>query len=98
MYTVVKCLALVYRKPTILLDSINCARILFGKRDICTSTWFCADKNNTKSRVDSNWGSKKAHRKIKLNLFTNMADPKIEVILSPLRFLVKEQVNNTILM
>lgn len=41
------------------------------------------------------WGSKKSHRNIKLNLLKlqNMADPKIEVILAPMRALVKEQVS-----
>lgn len=40
------------------------------------------------------WGSKKLHRKIKLQITTKkeMADPKIEEFLTPLRLLVKEQV------
>ena len=43
----------------------------------------------------STWGSKKAHRKIKLKLVDcrNMADPKIEEFLGPLRQQVKEQVS-----
>lgn len=40
------------------------------------------------------WGSKKSHRKIKLQLLNSMADPKIEEILAPLRQDVKEQVTN----
>lgn len=40
------------------------------------------------------WGSKKAHRKVILKLIENqMADPKIEEILAPLRNSVKEQVS-----
>ncbi|KAG8231863.1 hypothetical protein J437_LFUL011768 [Ladona fulva] len=44
-------------------------------------------------RDSSSWGSKKKHRHVKLNLFINMADPKIEEILAPLRASVKEQVH-----
>lgn len=41
------------------------------------------------------WGSKKAHRKVKLRLleYQKMSDPKIEEILAPLRQTVKEQVS-----
>lgn len=42
--------------------------------------------------TSSVWGSKKSHRKIKLQLLNSMADPKIEEILAPLRQEVKEQV------
>lgn len=44
---------------------------------------------------NSDWGSKKAHRKVKLKLFERkeMADPKIEEVLAPLRQRVKEQVS-----
>lgn len=47
------------------------------------------DKNNPE------WGSKKAHRKVKLRLleYQKMSDPKIEEILAPLRQTVKEQVS-----
>lgn len=42
------------------------------------------------------WGSKKAHRKIKLNFPIDiMANPENEIILEPLRQAVKEQVSNT---
>lgn len=43
----------------------------------------------------SDWGSKKAHRNVKLRLleYQTMADPKIEEILAPLRQSVKEQVS-----
>jgi hypothetical protein len=41
----------------------------------------------------SAWGSKKKHRKVKLQFtFNKMADPRIEEILAPLRASVKEQV------
>ena len=41
------------------------------------------------------WGSKKAHRSIKIQqlLLQEMADPKTEEILAPLRAVVKEQVS-----
>lgn len=41
------------------------------------------------------WGSKKSHRKIKIQslLLQEMADPKIEETLAPLRAAVKEQVS-----
>lgn len=39
-----------------------------------------------------NWGSKKQHRKIKLNFPVDMSDPKIEKALAPLRANVKQQV------
>lgn len=47
-----------------------------------------------KHEIES-WGSKKTHRKIKLKLtaLQNMADPRIEKILEPLRQQVKEQVS-----
>lgn len=39
------------------------------------------------------WGSKKQHRKVKLHFnIQDMADPKMEEILAPLRASVKEQV------
>lgn len=48
-----------------------------------------------KSANNSEWGSKKKHRNIKLKLleYQKMADPQIEVILAPLRSAVKEQVS-----
>lgn len=42
----------------------------------------------------SAWGSKKKHRKVKLQFtFDRMSDPRIEEILAPLRAFVKEQVS-----
>jgi len=39
------------------------------------------------------WGSKKKHRQVKLHFSaSDMADPKIEEVLAPLRAQVKEQV------
>lgn len=74
--------------------------IAFLKRDFtCSSSFFIADlsanteKSKKKSKLPDNWGSKKAHRKVKLHFI--MADPKTEEILAPLRFLVKEQVNES---
>jgi hypothetical protein len=44
----------------------------------------------------SAWGSKKKHRKVKLQfIFDRMSDPRIEEILAPLRAFVKEQVSVT---
>lgn len=42
------------------------------------------------------WGSKKAHRNVKIQqlLLQEMADPKTEEILAPLRAAVKEQVRD----
>lgn len=37
------------------------------------------------------WGTKKKHRQVKLNISHMMADPKIEEVLAPLRASVKEQ-------
>lgn len=100
MYTIVSCLTVVCRaRPQSIVPFAT--RQLFAKRGICVSpiTYSVADSNNKlpekpkkKSKLADNWGSKKAHRKVKLNFFTNMSDPKTEEILSPLRFLVKEQV------
>jgi hypothetical protein len=54
---------------------------------------FCNQKEKEKEKVV--WGTKKKHRQVKLNLtaLANMADPKIEEILAPLRQEVKEQVS-----
>lgn len=41
----------------------------------------------------SRWGTKKANRKLKIHLALDMADPKIEEVLAPLRTSVKEQVS-----
>lgn len=58
------------------------------KRDISVSILASAS-SETKKVV---WGSKKSHRKVKLN-FPIMANPQNEIILEPLRLAVKEQVN-----
>ncbi|XP_076640442.1 glycine--tRNA ligase [Colletes latitarsis] len=39
----------------------------------------------------SKWGTNKKDRKVKIQIFSDMSDPKIEEILSPLRASVKEQ-------
>lgn len=41
----------------------------------------------------SNWGSKKQHRKLKLNFPLDTFDSNIEAVLAPLRAAVKEQVS-----
>lgn len=50
-----------------------------------------ANNLNRKSECPSKWGSKKAHRNIRLKLLKEMTDPKIEEQLAPLRESVKEQ-------
>lgn len=42
----------------------------------------------------SKWGTTKKNRKLKIQITQDMADPKIEEILSPLRDGVKEQVSS----
>lgn len=50
--------------------------------------------HRTTAFFSSAWGSKKKHRKVKLQFtFNKMADPRIEEILAPLRASVKEQVS-----
>jgi len=46
-------------------------------------------------KAQQGWGSKKSHRSIKIQqiLLQEMADPKTEEILAPLRAKVKEQVS-----
>ncbi|XP_015598508.1 glycine--tRNA ligase [Cephus cinctus] len=46
---------------------------------------------NVRLYGDSNWGSKKQHRKVKLHFSLVMSDPKIEEALAPFRAKVKEQ-------
>jgi hypothetical protein len=54
--------------------------------------------HRTTEIVISAWGSKKKHRKVKLQFtFDRMADPRIEEILAPLRASVKEQVSSVFL-
>ena len=49
--------------------------------------------HRTSVLFSSTWGSKKKHRKVRLQFtLDTMADPKIEEILAPLRASVKEQV------
>lgn len=51
--------------------------------------------STTQQKNIPGWGSKKAHRNIKLQsqLIQEMADPQIEEKLAPLRAAVKEQVS-----
>jgi hypothetical protein len=50
--------------------------------------------HRTTASFISAWGSKKKHRKVKLQFtLDKMADPRIEEILAPLRASVKEQVS-----
>lgn len=79
------------------LRQANRFRGIFARRDISYSAWHSRtsstdDSSEQKSRLPSNWGSKKQHRKVKLNFAIDMADSKTEEILAPLRALVKEQV------
>lgn len=45
---------------------------------------------------ESNWGTNKKHRKVKIADYLNMSDPKIEEVLAPLRQQVKEQVRKSL--
>lgn len=48
----------------------------------------------TASLLDfSQWGTKKANRKLKIARLFDMTDPKVEEVLAPLRANVKEQVS-----
>lgn len=69
------------RQPSLDLSKKIC------KRDISVSILASASSETNKVV----WGSKKSHRKIKLN-FPIMANPQNEIILEPLRLAVKEQV------
>lgn len=48
--------------------------------------------NSQAANASELWGTKKQHRKVKLNFPLDMTDPKIENELAPLRASVKEQV------
>jgi hypothetical protein len=76
----------------ICIPVVKCSRLIFPKysnnlSNFSTTSFHLSDKPK--------WGSKKSHRKIKLQLnqLQAMADPKIEEILAPLRKIVKEQVS-----
>jgi hypothetical protein len=66
-----------------------------NQNHIKTSTRVLSFAHQLKSSDKSQWGSKKAHRKVKLQIsdYQSMADPKIEEVLAPLRQSVKEQVS-----
>lgn len=65
---------------------INCKRNF--NNTLVFAREFCISSTNCKK-----WGVNKKHRDIKLNLyFQEMADPKVEEVLAPLRASVKEQV------
>lgn len=70
---------------------------LFGQRNLSISSWYlnvsnAGNNSKTKSDTPSNWGTRKPHRKIKLNFPLDASDPKTVNILEPLRIAVKEQV------
>lgn len=71
-----------------ILWNINVNHTKTQVRKVSSTHQLCETNNNE-------WGSKKAHRKVKLRLieYQKMADPKIEEILAPLRQTVKEQVS-----
>lgn len=62
------------------------------KRDISVQSILASASSSETAANTVVWGSKKSHRKIKLN-FPVMTNPQDEVILEPLRLAVKEQVN-----
>lgn len=70
---------------------------LCGQRNLSCSSWYLTANNadnisKTKSKPPSNWGSRKQHRKVKLNFPIDASDPTLVRALEPLRTSVKEQV------
>jgi len=61
---------------------------IFVKRDLKVSCQYF-------SKTNTSWGKNKSHRNIKISKIQlkDTADPKMEVILAPLRRSVKEQVS-----
>lgn len=56
--------------------------------------YYLSLNNFSQAQSQHQWGKNKKHRNVKLQwYFDNMSDPKIEVILAPLRASVKEQVS-----
>lgn len=76
---------------------VNCSEIhlkLPQNKVIQISRDFSSSNRQLNKKSDS-WGSKKSHRKIKIQslLIQEMSDPAVEEKLAPLRASVKEQVN-----
>jgi tRNA U34 2-thiouridine synthase MnmA/TrmU len=84
--------------PKLYWRIVNCSEIILklgqNYRKQCTRD-FSLTREYFKNNQNTNWGSKKAHRNVKVQslLIQEMADPKIEEILAPLRAAVKEQVS-----
>lgn len=73
---------------------VNCSKVLLKQpsKFIKTKPRVTTTHHNFYS-TEEKWGTKKLNRKVTLKLadFINMADPKIEEVLAPLREKVKEQ-------
>lgn len=70
---------------------------LCGHRSLsCSSRYLTVNKadsnSKTKAKAPSNWGTRKQHRKVKLNFPLDASDPTLVRALEPLRTAVKEQV------
>lgn len=78
---------------------VNCSEILVKSPQIYHKQVSRDFSVGFKLNNNPSWGSKKAHRKVKIHsqILQEMADPQIEVKLAPLRAAVKEQVSNKLL-
>lgn len=71
----------------------NCKSVL----NKVTSIYYLNLNHFSQAQSQDQWGKNKKHRNVKLRwYFDNMSDPKIEVILAPLRASVKEQVSKAL--
>lgn len=76
---------------------VNCSEIILksSQNQLNQNTRHLSITFQYFNKQSQGWGSKKSHRNIKINqlLLQEMADPKTEEILAPLRASVKEQVS-----
>lgn len=73
---------------------LSCLQVLNGAAKSIKLRFICSN-DLLFNRLYSNnqWGSKKQHRKVKININWNiMGDPETEIKLAPLRERVKQQV------
>ena len=76
---------------------VNCSGIILkpSKHQFIQNTRHLSITFQYFNKKAQGWGSKKSHRSVKIQqiLLQEMADPKTEEILAPLRAIVKEQVS-----
>ena len=89
-----KTLINVYFKVVRFRFPVLTTKLLSNTSELVNCKSFCTTPYRFSDSTKSIWGSKKKHRNVKLQLqqLRDMADPKIEEILAPLRESVKEQV------